>query len=506
MTRSTFDPRRLRRPWPATARASALAATLALPLVARAADVVDSPSAPAAAASGASARPVLPATVVAEPAAIAAVASRPHDYALPALEILGFDFLINRFNRAFGSGRDDYAVSLGSIRRNLKSGWDTDRDPFAINQFGHPYQGSMYHGFARSAGFDYWESAGYAFAGSAFWEIFGEQTRPSRNDQIASGIGGTFLGEALFRMSNLVLERGGGLPRPWREAAAAAISPSSGFNRLVFVDRYGGIFSSHDAPYFSRVQLGYVHSVREETGITSTRFKPNEVQADFSLDFGSPGAKGYQYTRPFDYFNFQATASSANGIENVLTRGLLVGRSYEAGPDYRGVWGIYGSYDYISPQTFRVSTTAVSLGTTGHLWLTQDLGLEGTATAGVGYTAVGTAHGAASDRDYNYGVTPQALLALRLTQTDRASLDVTGREYFVSNVGSGTSGGHDNIVRVDAALTVRVYKQHAIAIRYLGNRRDANFAGASTGRQVRNTVGVFYTLLGQERFGSVDWR
>ena len=61
----------------------------------------------------------------------------------------------------------------------------------------------MYHGFARSAGFNYWESAGYTFAGSALWEIVGETTQPSINDQVASGIGGTFLGEALFRMSNL---------------------------------------------------------------------------------------------------------------------------------------------------------------------------------------------------------------------------------------------------------------------------------------------------------------
>ncbi len=483
-------------------------ATLAASSAAHAADVADADSspAPAAAASGASARPGLPATAVAEPSAIAARASQPKNYALPALEIVGFDFLLNRTNRAFGSGRDDYAVTLDSIRRNLHSGWGTDRDPFSINQFAHPYQGSMYHGFARSAGFSYWESAGYTFAGSAFWEIFGEQTRPSRNDQVASGIGGTFLGEALFRMSSLVLEQGGGMSWPWREAAATAISPSSGFNRLVFADRYGGIFSSHDAPYFSRAEVGYVHSLREETGIASKRFEPNEAQADFAIDYGSPGAKGYQYTRPFDYFNFQATASSANGIENVMTRGLLVGKAYEAGPDYRGVWGIYGSYDYLSPQTFRVSTTAVSLGTTGHLWMTEKLSLEGTATAGVGYTAAGTANGSGDDRDYNYGVTPQALLALRLTHTDRAALDVTGREYFVSNVASGTSGGHDNIMRLDAALTVRVYKQHAIAIRYLGNRRDANFAGAATGRQTRNTIGIFYTLLGQERFGSVDWR
>ena len=30
--------------------------------------------------------------------------------------------------------------------------------------------------------------------------------------------------------------------------------------------------------------------------------------------------------------------------------------------------------------------------------------------------------------------------------------------------------------------------------------------GAPSGRQVRNTVGIFYPLLGQDRFGGVDWR
>jgi hypothetical protein len=473
----------------------ASAIVIAIPLAAVAADPSDAPAAPLASAAAAS-----------------APAAPPRDYALPIYEIIGFDFLLNRFNHAFAGDSEDYAVTMESIRRNLRSSWGTDHDPFEINQLGHPYQGAMYHGFARSAGFNYWESAGYTFAGSAFWEIFGETTQPSRNDQVASGIGGTFLGEALYRMSNLVLEQGGGLSRPWREAAAALIAPSAGFNRLVFGERYGTIFSSHDAAYYSRMQLGYVHSLREEVGITSTKFQPNEAQLDFSLDYGLPGKKGYQYTRPFDYFNFQATASSANGFENVLTRGLLVGKSYEAGPDYRGVWGIYGNYDYISPQTFRISTTGVSLGTTGHWWLTRELSLEGTAMAGLGYSAVGTvnsansANSAASDRDYNYGVTPQALLALRLTHSDKASLDVTGREYFVSSVASGTGGGHDNIVRLDAALTVRVYRQHAVSIRYLGNRRDASFDGSPTGKQVRNTIGVFYTLLGQDRFGTVDWR
>ena len=428
------------------------------------------------------------------------------DYQLPAIEIIGFEFLLNRANRYFGSGRDDYRVTAGSIRRNLRSSWGTDQDPFQTNQLGHPYQGAMYHGFARSAGLDFWQSLGYSFAGSALWEIAGEQTHPSRNDQVASGIGGTFLGEALFRMSNLVLEQGGGLPRFWRELAAAAIAPSSGFNRLVFGERHGGVFSSHNAAYFSRLQLGYSSSVKRDTGSSTIDFKRNEAQVDFAIDYGLPCSTGYEYTRPFDYFNFRATASSANGIENVMTRGLLVGRSYEAGPNYRGVWGLYGSYDYIAPQSYRISSTALSIGSTGQWWLSDVLSLQGTAMAGVGYAAVGTTRGAVGDRDYNYGVAPQALLAVRLTHGDTASIDLTAREYFVSSVGSGTNGGRDNIIRADASFTYRIAKQQAVTLRVLGNRRDSTFANPGTQRQTQLTVGIFYTLLGQDRFGAVDWR
>jgi hypothetical protein len=425
---------------------------------------------------------------------------------LPAIEIAGFELLLNRANRYLGSERDDYRVTAGSIRRNLRSGWGTDQDPFETNQLGHPYQGAMYHGFARSAGLDYWHSLGYTFAGSALWEIAGERTRPSRNDQVASGIGGTFLGEALFRMSSLVLERGGGLPRFWREAAATAIDPAAGFNRLVFGERGGRVFSSHDATYFSRLQLGYSGSVKRDTGSSTTDFKRNEAQVDFSIDYGLPGTPGYEYTRPFDYFNFRTTASSANGIENVMTRGLLVGMSYQAGPAYRGVWGLYGSYDYIAPQTFRVSSTALSIGSTAQWWLGQTLSLQGTAMAGLGYAAVGTTRGAMTERDYNYGVAPQALLDLRLTHADTASIDLALREYFVSSVASGTNGGHDNILRADASFTYRIAKQHALTLKVVGNRRDARFANPGTQRQSQVTVGIFYTLLGQDRFGVVDWR
>src|SRR5438876_10143979 len=202
-------------------------------------------------------------------------------YALPALEIVVFDALLNLSNRTFIGSH--YHSNLSSIRHNLHHNWVVDNDPFSTNQFGHPYQGSLYNGFALSAGLNFRESLGYTFAGSAFWEIAGETTPPSRNDQIASGIAGSFLGEALFRMASLLLERGGDAPDVWREIGAAAISPATGFNRLAFGDRFKPIFPSHDPTYYSRVALGFAATTQNEPG-ASTRVKRNEAQVDFSMD------------------------------------------------------------------------------------------------------------------------------------------------------------------------------------------------------------------------------
>ena len=421
-------------------------------------------------------------------------------YWIPAAEILGFDVLLNMINRQFSDG---YNSNLSSIRDNLHSRWRTDTDPFTTNQLGHPYQGSMYHGFARSAGLDYWESLGYTVVGSAAWEIAGETTPPSLNDQIMTGFGGSFLGEALFRMSNLVLEKAN-MPTFWREVTAAAISPPTGLNRLAFGDRFDTIFPSHDPVYYGRLALGVSTTTQSKSG-SSTESVQNEAIADFTLDYGLPGKPGYTYDRPFDLFTFKVTASSAYGFENLMTRGLLVGTDYGAGQNYRGVWGLYGSYDYIKPQFYRVSSTALSLGTTAQWWLSNAIALQGSALGGVGYAAVGTVNGT-TENDFNYGVAPQALIALRVIFGDRIALDTTTRAYFVKDVGGADEAGHDNIYRTDVAFTVRVHGQHAVAVRYLLNRRDTSSPNFGDRSQSNATVGLFYTFLGNDGFGAVDWR
>ena len=436
-------------------------------------------------------------------------------YWVPVADIIAFDYLLNQYNR-YLTEAPDYDVTDGSIEKNATGGWVYDSDPFDINQFGHPYQGSMYHGFARSAGLGYWTASAYTLLGSAAWEVMGETSSPSINDQLTTGFGGSFLGEPLFRMASLLLESGEpGGPRFWRELGAAAMSPSTGFNRLMYGDRFDGVFRSNNPAAYTLIAVGstVASSVRSNVNVNTDplgqavpqSYETGEIVGDFTIGYGLPGKPGYTYTRPFDYFHFQFTAASSNVFENVMTRGLLYGTDYAWGDAYRGVWGLYGTYDYIAPQIFRISSTAAALGTTMQAWLSPKLALQGTVLAGVGYGSSGTID-APGERDYHHGITPQGLLALRLIHGDRLSLDLTARDFHVTDVASGESGGREQILRTDASLTVRVWNLHALTLKYVKSRRDAEYPGFDDTRQKVGALSVGYAYLGQTRSGAVDWR
>jgi hypothetical protein len=437
------------------------------------------------------------------PAIVAPTQPARANHFVPIFDIVAFDFLLNRYGERF-IDRSTYDVTGASIRSNLHSRWVFDSDPFSTNQFLHPYQGAMYHGFARSAGLNYWESLGYTFAGSMLWEIAGETTTPSRNDQIASGIGGSFLGEPLFRMANLLLDKSAHLPVFWRELTAAVVSPAVGFNRLAYGGRFKAVFPSRSPSFFTRVQFGAMGTASLQKSLTQPITR-NEAVADFSIDYGLPGNANYEYRRPFDYFNFQFTASSANHFENIFTRGLLAGRDYGSGAaSYRGVWGLYGTYDYVSPQIFRVSSTALGLGTTLQRRISASSALQSTTLAGVGYGAAGTINGSGA-RDYHYGLTPQVLLANRLILGDAAAFDLTLRDYYVSDNASPEQNGSENIARADALFTLRFHTHQAVSVRYIWSRRAAVYPTTGDVIQSRGSVGLFYTYLGGSRFGAVDW-
>lgn len=427
-------------------------------------------------------------------------------YLVPALDILGFQALLNVYDRNF-EPEDDYRTSFSSISRNLHHGWVIDGDPFATNQFLHPYQGSIYHGFGRSAGLTYWEALGYDFAASAVWEIAGETVPPSLNDQVTTSFAGSFLGEALFRMASYSLETGGEHPSFVRQLGAALVAPSMSINRLAYGTRFDGVYPSHDPAVYTRVGLGVRRNELVSRADGPGILKRDELALDFVMDYGLPGKPAYEYTRPFDYFHFEATAVSSTDAlpEDVIVRGLLWGTSYSIGDRYRGVWGLYGGYDYISPEIFSVSSTSLSLGTTGQWTATESLALQGTLLAGAGWTAAGTISDAQLDRDYHYGVSPQSLVALRVILGQAAVLDMTGRYFYLGSLTDGSRENSETILRGKIALTVRVFGQHGLGIQYVASTRDALYSDLPDNYQSIGALSLFYTYIGDRSFGAVDW-
>lgn len=419
---------------------------------------------------------------------------------VPVLEIIGFDTALNLYNRRF-SGTDDYDVSGSTIRRNWRGPWVTDNDPFQVNQFGHPYQGSLYHGAVRATGHGYWTAAAVTFVSSIGWEIAGERTPPSKNDQVASGIAGSFLGEPMYRMARLLR---GGEANGWRTWVAAAVSPPDGLNHAIYGSRWDAAFDDHEPWYDGRLRLGGSRLITDKGGQRDTDRQAAEL--DLSFDYGLPGKPGYTYERPFDLFSVNLLLSSANGVEYLATRGLIGGATYANGDRDRplhGVWGLWGSYDYVAPQIFNLSTTSLSVGTALRWQATDRTELQGTALGGVGYAAASVRRGPVDDaveRDFHYGFAPRVSLAGRAIWDQRLALELSSQQYWLGRI-AHRSAGRDDVSRYDAALTWRVVGRHAIGVKAVWSRRETELPDTGDRTQSIANVGVYYTLLGGDGFG-----
>jgi hypothetical protein len=109
-------------------------------------------------------------------------------------------------------------------------------------------------------------------------------------------------------------------------------------------------------------------------------------------------------------------------------------------------------------------------------------------------------------RNYHYGVTPESVIALRLIYANRAALDATARGWYISRLGATESTGSETIERVDLGLTVRVYRQHGIFLRYRISNRDGRYVGEPNSHQRVATVNIGYMFIGGADLGAVDWR
>lgn len=406
-------------------------------------------------------------------------AEPPKSYWVPALEVVGYNILQNRF-AYYTHSKEVYGVSWDSFWTNLTNPWWWDEDGFDTNGFAHPYMGTIYHTAARSTGLGFWESFGYAFGGSLMWELAGETEPPSVNDQITTPVGGTVLGEVLFRLANRIYDGGGAYPNVWRHIGAFVVSPVTGFNRLLYGNKYRS-WDLNDQPWLGSLRLQFAVAGRARAGGATEDVPGGDVGIAAHIMNGTPTGD-WSFRRPFDHFEAEVSAFVNNKISreasplNILVRGLLAGSRFGEGRA-AGLWGLHAGYEFISSRAFRAGSSNAGVGVLGQLPLSSDFTFRGRAYGALGFGSGGTTPETVGARDYHFGLQGVAHLEASFWWNERARLGLAGRGFYTSGKATPDPGSFESIAYGAADLSVRVFGPHALSLALTSARRTSEYPG-----------------------------
>ncbi|WP_242360480.1 DUF3943 domain-containing protein [Anaeromyxobacter sp. SG17] len=400
----------------------------------------------------------------------------PRGHLLPALETGVITGVMLGWNVSIG-GAPWARVTAHTIGRNLRGSWVLDEDRFWINQIGHPFQGIFPYSAARSSGLGFWASTPYPFVASAIWEIVGETTLPSVNDQITTPLAGVVLGEMFHRVSGMILD---GPRSGWRLAAATTFAPIESMNRAL-------VGTDPPAPTpRSRVQLR-VGALSFDPDLRAGGNEGVVPELGVRLSYGLPGDPRFRFERPFDHFELESTYSTEKDpLATLFARGVLAGRTFE-GERVRGLAGVALQFDFSALRRHSVSTSAVGLSAEGRWELAPRVALEGAATASAvllgaaGYLGGRPVH----DRSYRMGPGGQAHLEAQLRALDRIAARLVARQYLIAGLGS--LPGLERVSTVTGALELRVVGPHALGVEGLLSHHAGDAGGGAPARSETGT-------------------
>jgi hypothetical protein len=435
----------------------------------------------------------------------APAASRPqacrHTFLLPAIEVVSFVVLLNLADRALGK---EYAEVSGlhDFWRHLWHGpWIFDRDPLFANVFAHPYNGSLYFNFARSSGLSFWWSFAYAFGGSLLWELGGETKPPSINDQVFTSVGGTLLGEALYRSFALILTAGQtSAPGFWRELSAFLVDPAAGFNRLLFRERYCTPEFYAGPPLFMMARAGVGYAWTNNPLVAGGNFSGFAGGGHFELDYGEAADPHFTPQRPFDLFTADlALIGDRQAVrETVRLRGLLGGWRLDT-TRFRGLAGIFGNFDDVSAGIFRMAGTSIGAGITGQFGLSSAVALKTTAVLSAILLGAVNTRVPPVKEGYHLGPGGQLELHLRLYLAERSMIELASSEYLIA--GNNDFPGTDGTLYARLLALLRLVGPHAVGIAAsLAGRVAHNEKGPSY-HQGELTATVNYAWISDWAFG-----
>jgi hypothetical protein len=433
--------------------------------------------------------------------------NRRYSFWKPAVDIIGFNALLNVFDR---SALDlSYAkVDFRTWTRNLKagwpwgSGWEWDQDRFGMNFFMHPYCGSIYYNAARSNGYDFYLSTVYAFGGSYMWKIFGENGVPERNDLITTTVSGALLGEILYRLSSNILDdRTRGTERVLREIAAGLIDPMRGFNRLL----QGKTFRRTNTEVYQKepVNISFYAGARwvndENYGFLGNGTINAIINAQ--LDYGNPFELSSR--KAYDFFKLRVDFNIGVGrkyLDNLTGYGILVGKNYQLGK-LAILLGGFQYYDYWDTKTFEMGAiglgggviTKLPLSKTSNLYTKVHLAIVPFA----GSTKRLGVFDTAQVRDYNFGGGLEGKFEGTVNLSKYATFSMI-YYFFMVHTYVGTPG--NNFLHIlKPRITVALYKGLSIGFEnyiYYNDRYETDYPNMHT---VRMEQKIFLLLYLQDK-------
>jgi Domain of unknown function (DUF3943) len=296
-------------------------------------------------------------------------------------------------------------ISRDTWQQNLRSGFVWDADEFGTNQFAHPYHGGLYYNAARDNGFGYLGSSLFTLLGSLQWEMFAETERPAINDLANTTLGGIALGEVLYRLSSEVLDdTATGFSRAGRELAAAALTPSRGFNRLVHGESWRVSPAPAEEPPslgFSLVgQLGYLKLADGTALLQGT----DQLFAQLVLRYGDPVYDHLE--RPFDAYSAEAqfTSKEQRLVSHAQIRGVIASTPLVSTEHSRLVLGALQHFDYTNVQAYEVGNQSFSGSFLYARQLSEEESLRGALHfKGLVLGGISSEHAVRVGRSYDYG-------------------------------------------------------------------------------------------------------
>jgi len=375
-----------------------------------------------------------------------------------ALEMEGFNIVMTMFGRYImepdGSG---FVVSKETIKENLEAGMEWDDNTFSANNFRHPYQGALYYNAGRSNGYDFYQSSAFSFAGAWLWEYTGEGHHPSYNDWVNTAVGGILVGEALWRLSDMVLDNEAqGSGRTWRELGGFAVNPMRGVNRLIT----GEAFAVHkNAPGRKPDYFGGTFNMGLRMLGDEDQWKSSSTKMFIAMNMIYGTKLGTVGGKPFDYFDFSLQLNFNNkphGIGVFNINSLLYG--WELGETETKVSQFNANmhFTYVDNEAYTYGGQSLSASYLSHFGIGKKLESQLEChLEGIILGASKSDYFNLSNREYDYGPGVGIWVDYRLMAGSRTAFRAFYRGSWIHSI-NGTVADHlDNFVGARTDFTLK---------------------------------------------------